>query len=898
MLFEEKDQPAAEKEKKKGPTVQTDTGTPLMKQYYQIKGKYPDAIMLFRIGDFYETFGEDAIKASQALGITLTKRNNGSAAAEELAGFPHHSLDVYLPKLVRAGYRVAICEQLEKPVPGKVVRRGVTEVITPGVTTDDKLLNHKANNFLAAIFQGKKDIVGVSFLDISTGEFLVSEGDAAYIDKLLQSFSPSEVIFPKSAKTVFEQKYGDKFYTFSLDEWVFTVDFTREKLLQHFEVQSLKGFGVEGMEAASIAAGAILHYLATTEKTNLKHILTLSRIQPDRYVGLDRFTIRNLELIQSNHEQGTSLLDILDKTVSPMGARLLKKWVLLPLKEKNAIESRLQTVTYFIENQDFAENIVSFIRHIGDLERLISKVPLGKVNPREVKQIERALFAIEDIKALLKATQYAPLQKIGDGLNTCQLLRQMISEQLVAEPPVNLAKGGVMADGFNAELDDYRNVIANAKELLLEIQTKESVRTGIQNLKIGFNSVFGYYLEVTNKYKDKFVIPDDWVRKQTMTTGERYITQELKTLEAKILSAEEKILTLEEQLFQALVSNVADYIQPIQHNAQLVARVDCLLSFAVVATKQHYCLPQITESLQLNIKAGRHPVIEQQLPLGEQYVPNDVFLDPESQQIMLITGPNMAGKSAFLRQTALIALMAQMGCYVPAEVAEIGIVDKIFTRVGASDNISSGESTFMVEMNETASIMNNISERSLILLDEIGRGTSTFDGISIAWSVAEYLHDNGIAAPKTLFATHYHELSELSEKFPRIKNFTVSVKETGQKVLFLRKVIEGASQRSFGIHVARMAGMPKSIVERANLILQQLEQKHISVETDGEMSATPIRQSLQSVEQPMQLKIFETQDPRMEKVKSILEEIDVNTMTPIEAMMKLNELKKLVKEKK
>lgn len=899
MLFEEKELPTLEKEKKKGPTVQTDTGTPLMKQYYQIKSKYPEAIMLFRIGDFYETFGEDAIKASAALGITLTKRNNGSAAAEELAGFPHHSLDVYLPKLVRAGYRVAICEQLEKPVAGRVVRRGVTEVITPGVTTDDKLLDHKANNFLASVYEGKKGNMGIAFLDISTGEFMVSEGDWAYIDKLLQSFSPSEVIFPKSKKADFEQRYGDRFYNFALDEWVFSDDFALEKLLQHFEVQSLKGFGVEGMEAATVAAGATLHYLATTEKTNLKHILILSKIQPDRYVGLDRFTIRNLELVHSNHEQGTSLLEILDKTVSPMGARLLKKWVLLPLKEKAAIDSRLQVVTHFIDNQDFGESLVAFIRQIGDLERLISKVPLGKVNPREIKQIQRALYAIEDIKGLLKATENTQLQKIADGLNTCKVLRDMIENQLVAEPPVNLAKGGVMADGFHADLDDYRNVIANAKELLLDIQMKESVRTGIQNLKIGFNSVFGYYLEVTNKYKDKFVIPDDWVRKQTMTTGERYITQELKTLEAKILSAEEKIFELEDKLYQALVSNVADYIQPIQHNAQLVARLDCLLSFATVAMKYNYCLPNINEGLEIDIKEGRHPVIEQQLPLGEQYVPNDVFLSPESQQVMLITGPNMAGKSAFLRQTALIALMAQMGSYVSAKSANIGLVDKIFTRVGASDNISSGESTFMVEMNETASIMNNISERSLILLDEIGRGTSTFDGISIAWSVAEYLHDNGIAAPKTLFATHYHELSELSEKFPRIHNFTVSVKETGQKVLFLRKVIEGASQRSFGIHVARMAGMPKSIVERANLILQQLEQKHISVETEGDTAtASPIRQSLQAVEQPMQLKIFETQDPRMEKVKSILEEIDVNTMTPIEAMMKLNELKKLVREKK
>ncbi|MFZ4544004.1 MAG: DNA mismatch repair protein MutS [Saprospiraceae bacterium] len=865
-----------------------------MKQYHQIKAKYPDAIMLFRIGDFYETFGEDAIRASQALGITLTKRNNGAAAAEELAGFPHHSLDVYLPKLVRAGYRVAICEQLEKPVAGRVVRRGVTEVITPGVTTDDKLLDHKSNNFLAAIFEGQKENIGAAFLDVSTGEFLVCEGDWLYIDTLLQSFSPSEVLFPKNKKVDFGQRYGDRFYIYALDEWIFAEDFAREKLLQHFEVKSLKGFGVEEMNTAVIAAGAILHYLATTEKTNLKHILTLSRIQPERYMGLDRFTIRNLELVHKNYDQGTALIDILDKTISPMGARLLKKWILMPLKDRAAIESRLEVVTYFISNPETVDTINTSIKQIGDLERLISKVPLGKVNPREVKQIQRALSAIEEIKEVLSSNPNQQLQKIGDGFNICKVLREMIAHQLVEEPPINVHKGGVIADGFHPELDEYRNVIANAKELLLDIQMKESVRTGIQTLKIGFNNVFGYYLEVTNKYKDRFVIPDDWIRKQTMTTGERYITQELKTLETKILSAEEKILGLEDALFQALVSNVADYIQPIQYNAQLIARLDCLLSFAEVAQKKNYCLPVIDDSLEIDIKAGRHPVIEQQLKLGEEYVPNDVFLSPETQQIMMITGPNMAGKSAFLRQSALITLMAQIGSYVPASTARIGIVDKIFTRVGASDNISSGESTFMVEMNETANIMNNISARSLILLDEIGRGTSTYDGISIAWSVAEYLHENGACAPKTLFATHYHELSELSEKFSRICNFTVAVKETSQKVIFLRKVIPGASQRSFGIHVARMAGMPKSIVDRANFILHQLEQKHITVE--GE-KAQDSRKALQQLEQPMQLKIFETVDPRMEKVKAALSEIDVNSMTPIEAMMKLNELKMLTKEK-
>jgi DNA mismatch repair protein MutS len=880
---------------KKRPIDEAASSTPLMKQYFQVKSKYPDAILLFRVGDFYETFGEDAIKTSKILGIVLTRRNNGGVDLE-LAGFPFHSVDVYLPRLVRAGYRVAICEQLEKPSPlKKLVRRGVTEVITPGVTTDDKLLDVNKNNYLASIFTGKKEQIGIALLDISTGEFMVSEGDWAYIDKILQSFLPSEIIFQKSRKSDFEMRYGDKFYIYTLDEWVFTEDFTTEKLLQHFEVQSLKGFGIEGMDVACVAAGAALHYLATTENTNLKHILGISKIQADHYVGLDRFTIRNLELIASNHEQGTSLIEVMDKTISPMGARLLRKWVLLPLKSVKSVEERLEMVAFFIEKEEVKNELENHIRLIGDLERLISKVPLGKVNPREVGQIKKALFAISDIKLLLQNTPNEALKRLSDGLNPCKILTEVIDKQLVEDAPLNLTKGNVIANGADAELDDYRHVVANAKELLLDIQTKESVRTGIQNLKIGFNNVFGYYLEVTNKYKDRFVIPPDWIRKQTMTSGERYITPELKELESKILGAEEKIAALEERLFQNLVACVAEYIQPIQHNAQLVARVDCLLSFAKIAQKNNYCRPEINNSLSIDIKDGRHPVIEQNLPLGEQFVPNDVFLDNENQQVLMITGPNMAGKSAFLRQSALICLMAQMGSYVPASSAKIGYLDKVFTRVGASDNISSGESTFMVEMNETASIMNNVSERSLILLDEIGRGTSTYDGISIAWSVAEYLHDNGIAAPKTLFATHYHELSELSEKFPRIKNFTVSVKEIGQKIIFLRKMIEGSSQHSFGIHVARMAGMPKSIVERANQILLQLEEKHIG--NGGEVSDNqPVKNILKQVEQPMQLKIFETIDPRMEKVKSILQDIDLNAMTPIETMMKLNELKKLVKD--
>ncbi len=866
--------------------------TPLMRQYYKLKAQYPDAIMLFRVGDFYETFGQDAITTSRVLGITLTKRNNGAAADSELAGFPFHSVDVYLPRLVRAGFRVAICEQLEKPNPlNKIVRRGVTEVITPGVTTDDKLLDHKSNNFLAAIHGGKHNQFGIALLDISTGEFLVSEGDWSYIDKLMQGFTPSEVIFAKSTKRDWEAKMGDRFYTYALDEWIFADDYTNEKLLQHFEVQSLKGFGIEEMDCAKVAAGAVLHYLASTENTNLKHILSINKIQPDNYVGLDKFTIRNLELVHSNHETGTPLISIMDKTISPMGARLLKKWVLMPLKHQKSIEERLDIVQYFIDNQVFNDEIAGYIRQIGDLERLISKVPMGKVNPREVVQIKRALRAIEPIKQLFASSENVFLKKLAEGLNPCQLLTTAIDLQLVDEPPVKLDKGGVIADGFHPDIDDLRNVIHNSKDLLLGIQQKEVLNTGISTLKIGFNNVFGYYLEVTNKYKDQDLIPSHWVRKQTLSNGERYITDELKQLETKILGAEEKVLALEDQLFQELVLSLNEYIQPIQHNSHLIARIDCLMSFANVAIKNNYCRPVVNDSLALEIKNGRHPVIEKMLPIGEQFVPNDVTLNHDEQQIIMITGPNMAGKSALLRQTALICLMAQMGSFVPASEATIGLLDKVFTRVGASDNLSGGESTFMVEMNETASIMNNISDRSLILLDEIGRGTSTYDGISIAWSVAEYLHDNGLGQPKTLFATHYHELNELADKFPRIKNYTVAIKEVGQKIIFLRKLVPGGSQHSFGIHVARMAGMPKSIVDRANGILTQLEQKHIEV---GEHKTDTIAQKLKQIEQPMQLKIFETTDSRLEKVKEKLILADINSMTPIEAMMLLNELKKVV----
>ncbi len=871
--------------------------TPLMKQYFGVKEKYPGAILLFRVGDFYETFSTDAVTASQVLGIILTKRNNGGEDIE-LAGFPYHSMDTYLPRLVKAGYRVAICEQLEKPSKEKkIVKRGVTEVVTPGVAVNDKLLDHKTNNYLASIHFGKRDELGVSFLDISTGEFMVTEGSSAYIDKLLQSFQPSEIIFSKKNTALFEKRFGDKFYCYPLDDWIYAIDYSREKLVEQFEVNTLKGFGVEEMEMAQIAAGASLHYLATTQNTNLKHINTLSRIQPDKYVWLDRFTIRNLELAFSNHPSGIPLIDILDKTVSPMGARLMKKWVVLPLKNKRAIEARLDMVDWLMNNHEKSLDIEMNIRQIGDLERLISKVPLGKINPREVVQLKRALEAIVPTKALLEKSENAFLQKIGDNLNPCKKIKEQIANELREEPPVNLAKGEVIADNFNQELDDLRHIVKNSKDLLLGIQQEEAEKTGITNLKIGFNNVFGYYLEVTNKYKNQNLIPDDWIRKQTLTNAERYITEELKVLEAKILGAEEKILALEVKLFEQLVFSIADYIQPVQMNANLIAQLDCLLSFGKVATKNNYCRPEINDSMTIDIKAGRHPVIEQHLPLGENYVPNDVYLDNEEQQIMMITGPNMAGKSALLRQTALICLMAQMGSFVPAESAKLGWIDKVFTRVGASDNISSGESTFMVEMNETASIMNNISDRSLILLDEIGRGTSTYDGISIAWAIAEFLHNN--IHPKTLFATHYHELNELANKFTRIKNFNIATKEVGQKVIFLRKLIAGGSHHSFGIHVAKMAGMPRSIIERAAHILVQLEQKSIANGDDGDsdknFAAQPdknIGKKLEKISQPMQLTFFDANDPILEEIKEDLMDLDVNSMTPIEAMMKLNELKK------
>lgn len=877
--------------------------TPLMRQYAEMKARYPDAILLFRVGDFYETFGEDAVKASEALGIVLTSRNNGGSDIE-LAGFPHHALDTYLPKLVKAGYRVAVCDQLEKPSPQKkIVKRGVTELVTPGVATDEKLLEHKRNNYLASVYFGKKDQAGVAFLDISTGEFFVAEGDYNYIDKLLQSLQPAEVIFPKGKSKDFEQLFGERYYTYTLDEWIYTIEYGREKLLSHFEVASLKGFGIEELELAQVAAGAVLHYLATTENDRISHITSIQRLHRDRYVWLDRFTIRNLELLQAQHESGTPLIDVLDRTVSPMGGRLMKKWVVLPLTHLPEIQARQHVVQFFLDHPDVADKVEQYIRRMGDLERLISRASLGKINPREVVQLRFALEATTPLKALLENTSEPQLRKMAEGLNPCQSLQDEIRRQIVEDPPTSTAKGGVIAEGFHQELDDLRHTIRNSQELLVEIQRIEAERTGIDNLKIGFNSVFGYYLEVTNKYKNKGLVPDTWIRKQTLTGSERYITEDLKKLEAKILGAEERIQELEEMLFQQLVLSLADYIRPVQHNALIAARLDCLLAFARVAARYNYCRPEIDDSLVIDIQQGRHPVIEQQLPPGESYVPNDVYLDTEEQQILVITGPNMSGKSALLRQTALICLMAQMGSFVPAKRARLGLLDKVFTRVGASDNIAGGESTFMVEMNETASIMNNLSERSLVLLDEIGRGTSTYDGISIAWSIAEYLHDGCGFRPKTLFATHYHELNELAAKLARVKNFNVAVREVGHNIIFLRKLVPGGSEHSFGIHVARMAGMPKAIVERASTILSQLEASHQGV--GAEESSADHPESTPKVKKPQtktlqppayQLSIFETFDPKIGRIRELLKEMDLNAMTPVECLLKLSELKKLAED--
>jgi DNA mismatch repair protein MutS len=869
--------------------------TPLMAQYFQLKAKHPDAILLYRVGDFYETFAEDAVKTADILGIVLTKRNNGGNDIE-LAGFPYHSLDVYLPKLVRAGYRVAICEQLEKPSKEKkIVKRGVTDMVTPGLTIEDTILDRKANNYLAAIHFTPKNEYGVAFLDISTGDFLVSEGSASTIEKLIDSFQPAEVIYSKFYQKQYHQTFHERYYSYTLDEWVFTLDYGREKLLDKFSVSNLKGFGIEDMPLAQIAAGAALHYLNSTQNDKLSHISRINRIQSDQYIWLDRFTVNNLELVRSNHESGTSLLQVMDKTVSPMGARLLRKWILLPLLSIEKIQSRQQMVEYFTENVEVAENLEQSIKSVGDLERIASKLAMEKINPRELLQLKRALDVIPTVMSALEHSQNDALRMLGEKLLPCEMVKNEIQKAISDDPPALLIKGNVIRDGYHEELDELRNVIRNSKELLLDIQKVEAERTGISTLKIGYNNVFGYFLEITNKYKDHDKIPDTWVRKQTLTNAERYVSEDLKKLEAKILTAEEKIADWEEKLYQEVVTKANSYLDAIQQNARNLGVLDVLLSFAKLAVKNQYSKPVIDDSLVINIIGGRHPVIEKQLSVQDSYVPNDMTLDNLDTQIMMITGPNMSGKSAVLRQTALISLMAQMGSFVPAKEARIGIVDKIFSRVGASDNISSGESTFMLEMNETASIMNNISDRSLILLDEIGRGTSTYDGISIAWSLAEFLHNNPKANPKTLFATHYHELNELAEQYPRIKNYNVATREVGNKVIFLRKLVEGGCEHSFGIHVAAMAGMPKEIIQRAQEILSELEQKTIN--TQQNITADkPTKAPVKNIPPSYQLSIFETVDTTAGKLKSTIQSLDINTMSPIECMLKLVELKKLMNE--
>ena len=857
--------------------------TPLMQQYNAIKAKYPDAVLLFRVGDFYETFGEDAIKAARILGIVLTNRANGSSKIE-LAGFPHHSLDTYLPKLVRSGCRVAICDQLEDPkATKKIVKRGVTELVTPGVSYNDKTLDVRSNNFLASIHM-EKDGAGIAFLDVSTGEFLTAQGNWEYISKLLQSFSPSEVIYQKQHKTEFSERFADSFFTYTLEDWVFTSTYAEELLLNHFETKSLKGFGVEGLHMGVIAAGAALHYLKETQHNKVSHIAALTRIEEDHFVWMDQFTIRNLELVQSTGVNGVSLLNVLDQTVSPMGARMLRRWLVLPLKAQKAIQDRLNIVDYFTHHGDAADELVLEIKKMGDLERLISKVATARICPREVVQLKRALNAIVPVVESCSASKNKSLVKLASQLNPCDDIREKIASQIQDDAPVQLIKGNVMASGVSQELDELRAISTSAKAYLEEIREREMERTGIPSLKISFNNVFGYYLEVRNTHKDK--VPEEWVRKQTLVSAERYITEELKELEVKILSAGDKILALEQELFDALVASLMDYVQIVQRNSQRIAHLDVLLSFSKIALHNGYVKPELNDGFILNIKDGRHPVIEKQLPVGEAYVANDVYLDNETQQIIMITGPNMSGKSALLRQTALIVLMAQMGSFVPAKSASIGVVDKIFTRVGASDNISLGESTFMVEMNETASILNNISDRSLILLDEIGRGTSTYDGISIAWAIAEFLHENKAKA-KTLFATHYHELNEMSESFDRIKNYNVSVKEVDKKILFLRKLKPGGSAHSFGIHVAKMAGMPHSLIRRANDILAHLEKSHSSEELTSK--AKSIHQ-----ESDMQLSFFQLDDPVLEQIKDEILKTDVNTLTPVEALLKLNEIKKMI----
>ena len=864
--------------------------TPMMKQFLDLKAKHPDAVMLFRCGDFYETYSTDAVVAAEILGITLTKRANGKGKTVEMAGFPHHALDTYLPKLVRAGKRVAICDQLEDPkMTKKLVKRGITELVTPGVSINDNILNYRENNFLAAVHFGK-GTCGVAFLDISTGEFLTAEGPFDYVDKLLNNFAPKEVLFERGKRGMFEGNFGSKFFTFELDDWVFTETTAREKLLKHFETKNLKGFGVEHLKNGIIASGAILQYLIMTQHTQIGHITSLARIEEDKYVRLDKFTVRSLELIGSMNDGGSSLLNVIDKTISPMGARLLKRWLVFPLKDVLSINERLNVVEYFFRQPDFKELIEEQLHLIGDLERIISKVAVGRVSPREVVALKVALQAIEPIKEACLEADNASLNRIGEQLNICKSIRDRIEKEINNDPPLLINKGGVMKSGVNAELDELRQIAYSGKDYLLQIQQRESELTEIPSLKIGYNNVFGYYIEVRNTHKDK--VPQEWIRKQTLANAERYITQELKEYEEKILGAEDKILILETQLYMELVQALSEFIPAIQVNANQIARLDCLLSFANVARENNYIRPVIEDNDVLDIRQGRHPVIEKQLPIGEKYIANDVVLDSSSQQIIIITGPNMAGKSALLRQTALITLLAQIGSFVPAESAHIGLVDKIFTRVGASDNISVGESTFMVEMNEAADILNNLSSRSLVLFDELGRGTSTYDGISIAWAIVEHIHEHPKAKARTLFATHYHELNEMEKSFKRIKNYNVSVKEVDNKVIFLRKLERGGSEHSFGIHVAKMAGMPKSIVKRANDILKQLEadnrQQGIASKPMAEVGET---------RGGMQLSFFQLEDPVLCQIRDEILNLDVNNLTPLEALNKLNDIKRIVKGK-
>ncbi len=857
--------------------------TPLMKQYNQIKVKHPQALLLFRVGDFYETFGEDAVKTARTLGIVLTKRRNGDSHIE-LAGFPHHSLENYLPKLVRAGFRVAVCDQLEDPKMTKtIVKRGVTELVTPGISFNDQVLDSNKNNFLCSIHFGK-EIHGISFLDVSTGEFLIAQGNLDYIDKLIQGFEPSEIVFQKKNSTLFKENFGEKYYTFRLEDWAFNEDFAQESLTKHFGTKNLKGFGIEDLTHGINAAGAIFHYLSETQHERIAHITSISRIEEDRFVWLDRFTVRNLELIHSPHENATTLIDVIDRTKTPMGGRMMKRWIVLPLKEIKPIQERLDSVAYFQKNDEIHFEVTQRLKDIGDLERLISKAAVGRINPKEIKQLEYTLKQIEPIKKILAETKVDALVQISKKLNPCEKLIQEIEHNFVEEPAIQVGKGYIIASGIHKELDELREISYSGKDFLDKIQIRESELTGIPSLKVSFNNVFGYYLEVTNTHKDK--VPESWIRKQTLVNAERYITEELKEYEHKILGAEDKIHAIESRLYQEFVLSMAEYIQVIQHDAFLIGQLDCLLSFAEISKQNKYIRPDINLSYEIDIKNGRHPVIEKQLKIGEEYVANDVFLDNEKQQIIMITGPNMSGKSALLRQTALICLMAQMGCFVPADEAKLGLVDKVFTRVGASDNISSGESTFMVEMNETSSILNNLSERSLILLDEIGRGTSTYDGISIAWAIAEYLHEHPKYKGKTLFATHYHELNEMTNQFDRIKNYNVSVKETGSKILFLRKLVQGGSEHSFGIHVAKLAGMPQQVINRATKLLTKLEQNHVSSSTKKTSEIVN--------EKELQLSFFQLNDPVLEQIREELISIDINTLTPVEALMKLNDVKKMV----